>query len=115
MGGDKQRSMIIGYDLDLLMSVRKRTKINWIFTAVAAHEYAHHYLNHFDRSLHLDIKLRELAADTAIGFFLRRLGAPSLDSAQIVMEFIASIESIEGYPPRDERKKAIENGWHQGT
>lgn len=103
--------MIIAYDAERMEDLRKQTGTTWIYEAIAAHEYTHHYLNHFYRSLTMNPRNRELAADTAIGYFLNRMGTPSLDSAQALMNIIASEKSEGGYPTRSERMAAIRAGW----
>jgi hypothetical protein len=95
--------------------LKEQTKTQWVYQAVAAHEYTHHFLNHFYRSIVMDPTSRELAADTAIGYFLNKIGAPSLDSAQALMSVIAEDVSVNGYPTKDQRNEAIKAGWEKAN
>ncbi|HYF03265.1 MAG TPA: hypothetical protein VEC36_07805 [Patescibacteria group bacterium] len=73
------------------------------------HEIGHHLKGHTlneKGSTHTE----ELEADEFSGFILRRLGA-SLSDAQAAMYKLSSEHGSTTHPKKDDRLKAIEDGW----
>jgi hypothetical protein len=97
----------IYYNRDFINSLYENNK-NWSFICVLAHEIGH-LLNYDVFENGVPSSMQELNADAFAGCTLGRLKA-SLNEAKNCAQ-IFSIDATLDHPGREDRKKAIENGW----
>jgi hypothetical protein len=105
----RHRQRYIIYNPEFVRQVNKVAKNKWASIFIIAHEIGHHLDGHTLKALKKQPEL-ELDADEFGGFVLCRMGA-SLEEAQLVMHFIATMQSSKSHPGRVDRLAAIEKGW----
>jgi len=101
------------YNPDFVNQVNKAAKSKWASIFIIAHEIGHHLNGHTLKATKSQPEL-ELEADEFGGFVLCKMGA-SLEEAQLVMHFIATMEASKTHPGRIDRLTAIEKGWDKAN
>lgn len=105
----RHRQRYIIYNPDFVSQVNKLAKNKWASIFIIAHEIGHHLDGHTLKALKTQPEL-ELEADEFAGFVLRKMGS-TLEEAQSVMHFIATMNASKTHPGRVDRIVAIEKGW----
>jgi hypothetical protein len=104
-----KRKRYIFYNPGFVRWLAKATHDKWAALTLLAHEVGHHLNGHTIRRGGSRPSV-ELEADEFAGFVMARLGA-TLQQAQEVMKYVATIEGSETHPGRQARMDAIERGW----
>ncbi len=107
------RKRYILYNPEYISWLNNATNDKWAATALLAHEVGHHLNGHTIRRSGSRPSL-ELEADEFAGFVLYKLGA-SLEQAQEVMNYIATIKASKTHPGRTSRMLAIQSGWNKAA
>ncbi len=105
---------LIYYDSVRLSNMRRLTGTEWSLRFVAAHEFAHFSVGHFeDNTDTWTKKEEEIQADEMAAQILASMGAPDTSVMAGAIRLIAHEQSKQGYPTRKERLEAIANGWQK--
>lgn len=107
---DKIKSeRFIIYNKAFFDSVAEKTKTKWATISILAHEVGHHLSGH-TLKLNGSKSSSELEADKFSGYVLGNLGA-NLEEATSAMKLFGSDIATEGYPSKQDRIAAIDDGW----
>lgn len=101
------------YNPEFVSEVNKIAKSKWASIFIIAHEIGHHLDGHTLKALKTQPEL-ELEADEFAGFVLCKMGS-TLEEAQLVMHFIATMDASKTHPGRIDRLVAIEKGWSKAN
>ncbi|MCZ8324317.1 MAG: hypothetical protein O9283_03530 [Sphingomonadaceae bacterium] len=108
---DSSGKRLILYNPAFMDQVAEYGEGNWPHLMVLLHEVGHHLQGHLFEA-GPEFKHREIEADRFSGFMAYRMGA-TLDQAVSVASHFAQEWDTPTHPPRDERLRAIINGWEQ--
>lgn len=109
----RHRQRYIIYNPKFVTQVNKITKNKWASIFIIAHEIGHHLNGHTLHGMKTQ-PLLELEADEFAGFVLCKMGA-SLEDAQLVMHYIASMDGSKSHPGRIDRLDSIARGWRKAA
>ena len=101
------------YNPQFLDDLDQSTGTPWAIYSVMAHEIGHHLQGHTIQPGGSRPSI-ELEADKFSGFVLAQMGA-SLNESQIVMSQFGSPHPTATHPARDDRLRAIAEGWNNAT
>jgi len=101
------------YNPEFVSQVNKLAKNKWASIFIIAHEIGHHLDGHTLKAMKTQPEL-ELEADEFAGFVLCKMGS-TLEAAQLVMHFIATMDASKTHPGRIDRLVAIEKGWSKAN
>ena len=105
--GDKR---LIAYNPNFLNEMLSQTDTEWSVRSILAHEVGHHLQGHTIQGRGSRPAI-ELEADSYSGAAVRWLGG-TLDNAQVAMRTLAPERGSNTHPGRQDRLRAIGNGWH---
>ena len=108
---DASGKRLILYNPMFMDQVAEYGEGNWPHLMVLLHEVGHHLQGHLFEA-GSEFKHREIEADRFSGFMAYRMGA-TLDQAISVASHFAQEWDTPTHPPRDQRLRAIINGWEQ--
>jgi hypothetical protein len=109
----RHRQRYIIYNPKFVSQVNKITNNKWASIFIIAHEIGHHLNGHTLHGMKTQ-PLLELEADEFAGFVLCKMGA-TLDDAQLVMHYIASMDGSKSHPGRFDRLDSIARGWKKAS
>lgn len=109
----RHRQRYIIYNPKFVSQVNKIAKNKWASIFIIAHEIGHHLNGHTLHGMKTQ-PLLELEADEFAGFVLYKMGA-TLEDAQLVMHYIASMDGSKSHPGRIDRLDSIARGWRKAS
>lgn len=104
----KGKKRYVAYNSDFILRVKDKTQTDWGAISVLAHEIGHHLSGHTLRNRKRNLT-DELEADKFSGFILYKMGA-TLEETQAAINKM-ELKSNPTHPSKEERLKAITNGW----
>jgi hypothetical protein len=109
----RHRQRYIIYNPKFVSQVNSATKNKWASIFIIAHEIGHHLNGHTLHGMKTQ-PLLELEADEFAGFVLYKMGA-TLEDAQLIMHYIASMNGSKSHPGRIDRLDSIARGWRKAS